>query len=60
MEVRAKYVTTIIVALKYEDAKGKPSGFLQVRTQYEYPRKSGCETKLISKTSVLQPGGQTK
>ena len=43
MEVWAKYVTTlaesIAVALNYEDARGRPSGFVPVAPQHEYPRK---------------------
>ena len=50
MEVRAKYVTTldksIAIALNYEDAKGRPSGFVQAGPQLEYPRKGGVSKEV--------------
>ena len=64
MEVRAKYVTTlcesIAVALNYEDARGRPSGFVQAGPQHEYPRKGGFQRRWTLKSNVLQPSGQTK
>ena len=64
MEVWAKYVTTldesIAVALNYEDARGRPSGFAQAGPQLEYPRRGGFQRKWTMKSSVAQPSGQTK
>lgn len=45
MEVRAKYASSldeaIAVALNYEDARGKPSGFVETGTQHEFQEKTG-------------------
>ena len=64
MEVRAKYVTTldefIAVALNYEDARGRPSGFAQAGPQTEYPRKGGFQRRWTAKSSIPQPSGQPK
>ena len=64
MEVWAKYVTTldesIAVALNYEDARGRPSGFAQAGPQLEYPRRGGFQRRWTAKTNVPQPSGQSK
>ena len=64
MEVRAKYVTTldesIVVALNYEDARGRPSGFAQAGPQLEYPRRGGFERRWTTKSNIPQPSGQPK
>ena len=64
MEVRAKCITTldetIAVALNYEDAKGRQSGFAQASPQQEYPRKGGFQRRWNAKSTISQPGGQSK
>ena len=64
MEVQAKYVTTldesIAVALNYEAARGRPSGFVQAGPHLEYTRRGVFQRKWIAKTNESQPSGQPK
>ena len=64
MEVRAKYVTTldesIAVALNYEDARGRPSGFVSAGLNMSTQEKGGFQRRWTAKSSILQPSGQTK